>query len=254
MKVKFKNWEKMKEKEWHGNTDYWAKIIRNNLDPFRTVITYKAVLRPIKKNKRRLKILDVGCGEGYLCRKLARLGHQVFGLDFCGGLIEKAKELERKKPLGIKYFIGDLRKTNFPAAYFDVILSHQSLQEIENPEKAIREFSRIIKKEGKIIALFLHPCFDIRKKYLRQEKLPQLYFNKSMITGKYYIVSGLKSPLPYFNLHLPLSGWIKLFRKYGFLNLNIDEPHPPLKFLKKNKWWRKNFDRPVFILIEAIKL
>jgi len=243
IKEEKRNWMREKQKEWERNADFWIKIIREKLDPYRLKITNKAVLNLLKKRKN-LKILDAGCGEGYLCRTLSKKGHQVFGIDFSPKLIEAAQELERKKPLGIKYFIGDFRKTKFSSSYFDVVLCHQTINEIPNPKKAFREFSRILKTKGNLILLFLHPCFEIN---------PEKYFQKVKIKKSYYLVSEIKSPSPYFYLHLPLSEWIDSLNKTGFSIKKVGEPHPPLTLIKKNKWWRKNFKKPLFILIEVVK-
>lgn len=238
-----KKWDKNKEKEWKKNADFWIKIIRENLDPYRLKVTNNAILKPLKGEKN-LRILDAGCGEGYLSRLLAKMGNKVWAIDFCPKLIEAAEKLERKELLGIKYFRGDFRKTNFSSAFFDAIISHQTINEIENPGKAFKEFSRILKKKGRLILLFLHPCFETD---------PKKYFQKAKIKKSYFLVSGIKSPSPYFYLHLPLFEWVKLLAETGFLIKKIGEPHPPLKLLIKNKWWRENFKKPLFILIEAIK-
>jgi len=238
-----KKWNKNKEKEWKKNADFWIKIIRENLDPYRLKVTNNAILKPLKGEKN-LRILDAGCGEGYLSRLLAKMGNKVWAIDFCPKLIEAAERLERKELLGIKYFRGDFRKTNFSSAFFDAIISHQTINEIENPGKAFKEFSRILKKKGRLILLFLHPCFEID---------PKKYFQKAKIKKSYYLVSEIKSPSPYFYIHLPLFEWVKLLAETGFLIKKIGEPHPPLKLLIKNKWWRENFKKPLFILIEVIK-
>lgn len=240
-KKEIKGWGREKKKEWKKNADFWIKIIQENLDLYRLRVTNRAILKTLK-NKRNLRVLDAGCGEGYLCRTVAKLGHQVFGIDFCPDFIKAAEDLERKKPLGIKYFVGDFRKTNFPSSFFDVILSHQTINEIENPDKAFKEFSRILKRKGRLILLFLHPCFEIK---------PQFYFRQTKIKRPYYLVSGVKSPSPYFYLHLPLSEWVELLIKSGFSIKKIEEPHPSQALLKKSKWWQKNFKKPLFILTEA---
>jgi len=247
MNYESKNWQKQKKLEWENNADFWIKIIRKKMDPFREKLTNRAILNSLKGEKN-LKILDAGCGEGYLCRKLARRGNILFGIDFSKKLIEAAKEAEKRNPLGIKYFLGDFRKTNFPSSFFDVIISHQTINEIPDPERAFREFSRILKRKGKLVFLFLHPCFDFPIKELNSLN----YFQRKKIKKGYYLVSGIKSPSPYFYLHLSLSEWISSLIKSGFSIFNITEPHPSLKTLKK-RWWRRKFNYPRFILIEAKK-
>jgi len=239
-----KKWKKGKEKEWRENAEFWIKIIRKGLDPYRLKITNKAILEPLKGDKN-LRVLDAGCGEGYLSRFLAKLGHKVWAIDFCPKLIKAAEKLEKKKLLGIKYLLEDFRETHFSDSFFDAVISHQTINEIENPKKALKEFYRILKKRGRLILLFLHPCFEVD---------PKFYFHKLKIKKSYYLVSGIKSPSPYFYLHLPLSEWTELLSREGFLIRKIKEPRPPLELLKKNNWWRKNFKKPLFVLIETIKI
>ena len=239
-----KKWLTQKRAEWNKNANFWIKIIREKLDPFRLIVTNKAILEPFLKEKG-WKVLDAGCGEGYLCRALAKLKHKPYGIDLSSKLIEAAKRLEEKEKLGIKYFLGDFRKTPFPKNFFNAILSHHTINEIPNPEQAFKEFNRILKKKGKLVLLFLHPCFEIE---------PKNYFRKVKIKKSYYLVSGIKSPAPYFYLHLPLSQWITTLRKNGFSIIEIREPHPPLSLIEKDKWWKENFQKPLFILIEATKI
>ena len=214
------------------------------MDPYRLKITNRAILE-LLKNDKPLRILDAGCGEGYLARALAKRGHKVWAIDFCPELIKAAEKLEKKEFLGVKYFLDDFRKTHFSNSSFDVVFSHQTINEVENPEKALEEFHRILKGGGRMILLFLHPCFEVS---------PEFYFQKLKIKKPYYLVSGIKSPSSYFYLHLPLSQWIKFLNETGFLVKSIAEPRPSLTFIQKDRWWKENFKKPLFILIEAVKV
>lgn len=239
-----KNWPMEKRKEWQKNAEFWIKIIRKGLDPYRLRVTNKAILELLKGGKR-LRILDAGCGEGYLARTLAKLGHKVWAIDFCPELIKAAEKLEKKELLGVRYSLEDFRKTHFSNSSFDVVFSHQTINEVENPERALRELYRILKKRGRAILLFLHPCFEVN---------PEFYFQKLKIKKPYYLVSGIKSPSSYSYLHLPLSEWIKLLNEAGFSIKSIAEPHPSLALIQKDRWWKENFKKPLFILIEAVKV
>lgn len=53
------------------------------------------------------KVLDMGCGEGYFTRQLARQGAgDVSGFDISPGMIELANAEEERDPLGITYSVG----------------------------------------------------------------------------------------------------------------------------------------------------
>ncbi|MBD3208068.1 MAG: methyltransferase domain-containing protein [Candidatus Nealsonbacteria bacterium] len=248
-------WEKEKEKEWEENASFWIKIIREQLDPFREIVTNKAVLSAINKDKNN-KILDAGCGEGYFCRILAQEGHgEIFGVDSSSALIQAAKKLEQKQKLGINYDKQDFRSTDFPDSFFDIVVSYQTIHEIPDPQKALEEFSRILKVGGKLVLLFLHPCFDISPAYIEKD-LPcsVFYFNPVKVERDYYYVGGEKSPHSCFYLHLPLSQWITLIKNQGFVLSQIREPRPPLDLIKEEKWWKNSFQHPRFILISSQKI
>ena len=48
----------------------------------------------------RARILDVGCGSGWLCEYFARFGYDVTGIDISPDLIEMARERLSKVPYG----------------------------------------------------------------------------------------------------------------------------------------------------------
>jgi len=242
----------MKKEEWEKNANYWIKIIRGNLDPYRLVVTNKAILQTLK-GKKKQKILDAGCGEGYLARILAKKGYQVWGIDISEKLIRAAKDKEKRKPLSITYSVGDFSKTRFPPKFFNFILGHQIINDTFSPEKAIAEFYRVLKKKGKLILLFIHPCFQLQEPRLGKKFQVIDYFQKKILSKK-FLVSGLWSPAPDRHIHLSLEKWVEIITKNAFLISKITEPHPSLSLIKKNKWWRKHFARPMFILIEAVKL
>src|SRR5688500_15342907 len=64
------------------------------------------------KNKR---VLDAGCGTGYLARLLSKQGAQVVGIEPAAPLFDYAVEREQREPLGIEYIQADLTTWHDPA-------------------------------------------------------------------------------------------------------------------------------------------
>lgn len=65
------------------------------------------------------RILDLGCGPGFYCARLAALGHVCHGIDFSPASIDYAVE---HAPEGCTYALGDIRTTDFGSAYDLVML------------------------------------------------------------------------------------------------------------------------------------
>ncbi|MGB3545071.1 class I SAM-dependent methyltransferase [Rubrivirga sp.] len=76
---------------WTVNAEPWTQAVRNGLIPSRAAGTdaaiVEAVVRGLPPNGR---VLDVGCGEGWLSRALVALGARTHGVDASVPLIEAA--------------------------------------------------------------------------------------------------------------------------------------------------------------------
>jgi 2-polyprenyl-3-methyl-5-hydroxy-6-metoxy-1,4-benzoquinol methylase len=90
------------------------------------------------------RVLDAGCGEGYLCRKLARLGARVAGVDYSGEMLAIAGE--RTDPgLGIRYLHGSCEQLDsLDAGSFDVVMSNMVLMDLPDHRAALQGFYRLL--------------------------------------------------------------------------------------------------------------
>jgi 2-polyprenyl-3-methyl-5-hydroxy-6-metoxy-1,4-benzoquinol methylase len=77
---------------WRTNAEAWTAAVREGRIPSRRAGTDAAVVRAVRRLARR-RVLDLGCGEGWLARELAAAGCEVTGLDGSAPLVERAKEL-----------------------------------------------------------------------------------------------------------------------------------------------------------------
>lgn len=75
---------------WDKNAAEWIKVIQNDSIPSRK-FTNLAILETIKQLDGD-KIVDIGCGEGWLTREMANLGWEATGLDATASLIEEARK------------------------------------------------------------------------------------------------------------------------------------------------------------------
>ena len=98
-----------------------------------------------------MRILDVGCGPGTISADLAALVPQgeVIAVDYGEEAIVKAKGFASERGLkNLHFHVGDANKLEFDSDAFDIVHSHQVLQHLPDPVKALREWRRVTKKGG----------------------------------------------------------------------------------------------------------
>ncbi|MCT7353023.1 methyltransferase domain-containing protein [Streptomyces sp. 15-116A] len=103
---------------------------------------------------RRLRVLDVGMGQGTQALRLARAGHQVTGLERDATMIAVARESLAREPEGIRERMriieGDGRDTgvHFLPGSFDVVLCHGVLMYVEEPDPLVAGLARMLAPGG----------------------------------------------------------------------------------------------------------
>ncbi|ARV61498.1 SAM-dependent methyltransferase [Nostocales cyanobacterium HT-58-2] len=122
-----------------------------------------------------LRVLDLGCGEGYCSRELRRRGAaQVHGIDISESMIAAANQQEVKDSLGIHYQVGCAtnlqqfgdHEMDLVVAVF--VLSYLTMQQTQ---QCMAEVARILRPGGRFVFSVPHPSFP----YMRETASP-LYF------------------------------------------------------------------------------
>lgn len=102
----------------------------------------------------RLRVLDVGMGQGTQALRLARAGHQVTGIEREPTMIAAAREALAGEPEGIRERVriveGDGRDTgvHFLPGSFDVVLCHGVLMYVEEPDALLAGLARMLAPGG----------------------------------------------------------------------------------------------------------
>ncbi len=90
-------------------------------------------------------ILENGCGVGMYVEHLAPFGGKVFGLEFD---FERAAEAGINSP---RIFNAAGEFIPLPSGTFDLILSHEVIEHVQNDRAAICEMARVLKPGGRMV-------------------------------------------------------------------------------------------------------
>lgn len=216
---------------WSENADTWSKLCGPEGDAIRKYVTDPVLFRLLGQ-VRGETVLDAGCGEGYLSRILAEAGAEVWGVENAKGLFERAEAQEERKPLGIRYVNGSISAMpEVSSGNFDAVVCNNVMMYCADAKGAIGEFARILKKNGRAVLVFTHPCFwgsgtdwrqtppdtPHREDWLKREVGE--YFDH---TPHRFIHPDYRKPFVYFPR--TLEDYFSIFTSFGFRVTHLMEP------------------------------
>lgn len=103
-----------------------------------------------------LRILEAGCGPGFLSSYLLNHGAQVTAFDISPRMIELAREKTQGRA---QIFVGDmaLPLANLKNASFDLVVSSLAIDYVRDWTTPLHEFYRVLKPQGRLVFSVQHP-------------------------------------------------------------------------------------------------
>jgi SAM-dependent methyltransferase len=99
------------------------------------------------------QILDIGCGVGDdafdIADRVGPNGH-VTGVDVSASLISEASRRAVGRNLPVSFEIGDAQALRFADNTFDAVRTERMLMHVPDPEKALSEMARVLRKGGRM--------------------------------------------------------------------------------------------------------
>jgi SAM-dependent methyltransferase len=92
---------------------------------------------------RKGRVLDIGCGPGFLLREFRQRGWEVQGTEF-----SEQSAAHARKRLGLDVFVGDVRDLKLETAGFDAVVMWHVLEHTAQPEETLAEVARLLRPGG----------------------------------------------------------------------------------------------------------
>lgn len=141
-------------------------------------------------------VLDAGCSWGAWVYVFHSLGVAAYGIDI------SEESLSQAAP-GVREFLSevdiDLQELPFPNEYFDLVVSHNSLEHFQNSEHFISEVRRILKPGGIIFVKVPTPPFETPEWLKHLLRLLRIQARQSLHPSTHSKAS-----------------WLRLFKANGF--------------------------------------
>lgn len=138
---------------WMQNAKPWIQTISKQEIESRNIGTNKAIVETILEKKPQ-KVLDIGCGEGWLARALSTAGVIVKGIDVVPELVNEATRLGGGSFQVLSYeelSMGSLKEK------FDVVICNFSLLGDESVEQVFQSVSGLLNTGGYFMVQTVHP-------------------------------------------------------------------------------------------------
>lgn len=204
-------------RSWQENATPWTLAVRQAKIRSRTLVTNQAIIDAVLAHKPS-RLLDMGCGEGWLSWHLASQGVSVLGVDAIAALIDAARQSPSHTGPSPEFLV--LAYNEVPQALagerFDLVVCNFSLLDQEGVENLLQAIPNLLSANGALLIQTLHP--------------DHIGTPESRIDG--WRSESWQGMGDEFRGHAPwyyrtLASWLALFAQSGLcLTEQIEPPHP----------------------------
>ncbi|WP_266182409.1 class I SAM-dependent methyltransferase [Dyella humicola] len=197
---------------WEVNARAWERAVRDRRIESRRLVTDQAIVDAVLSRSPR-RVIDLGCGEGWLARTLAAEGVRVVGVDVVPSLVEAARSQDGGEFHLLSYAdvaAGALKQRA------DVVVCNFSLLGEASVDELLAAVPSLLEAGGVLLVQTLHPLAVAATEPYRDG------WRAGSWDG---CGEGFATPAPWY--FRTLGGWLAAFMAAGLELLRIDEPlHP----------------------------
>ncbi len=147
--------------DWNHVADWYDDLIEDRVSDHHEQVLIPGALRLLNLAPGQ-RVLDVACGQGAFCRRLAGMGVHAVGVDAAERLVEFARAAASKEraSASAEFHVGDARAlTDLGLNHFDHATCIMALMNIEPLVPVFEGVARALKPGGSMVSILLHPAF-----------------------------------------------------------------------------------------------
>lgn len=186
------------------------------------------ILRVVSELPVGARVLDLGCGEGYVPRLIGDKPVEIVGVDFSQKLIDIAKQ--RNTPGNLS--VADISQSLDIGNGFDLVISNMVFMDVENLEMAFKNAYNALKHRGSLLIFISHPAFTLPAgKWAKTLSMKLLRRDPFIRVDKYFSVGTQRILIPRVTrkttiYHRPIMEYINIPMTMGFKLTEFKELAP----------------------------
>ncbi|WP_422361702.1 class I SAM-dependent methyltransferase [Reichenbachiella sp.] len=154
-------------------SDHYNNYSRSSAISEITIKRYHDLLDQFESYRTNNKILEVGCGGGAFLVEAKKRGWEVYGTEYT----KEASEIPQKKGITVNY--GKLNPDNYPIKDFDIIVSIEVIEHINNPLEEASNIYSLLRSGG--LFYVTTPNFNAIERYYLGEAYKVIGYPEHLI-------------------------------------------------------------------------
>ena len=206
---------------WEQHSTWWQESFTGGVDP-----EYEQQVLPLVERHLRGagRVLDVGCGEGQVSRRIAGLGAEVVGLDPTPSQIRVAHE----RGSSARFVRARAERLPCPNAAFDAVVLCLALEHVGPFEAALEEVSRVLVPGGRFLLFLVHPILQAPGSgWVDDVTSGEQFWRIGSYLQEEVAIDHVAPGVSLEFAHRPLSKYVHVMGTYGLLIEDMVEPPPP---------------------------
>ena len=129
-------------------------VISENYDKTRTAVGIEIILgylSSLNKDRKKVQILDAGCGTGNYALEIKKHYPNVWCADFSMGMLEKCQKKFSKIGQKINLLRCDISKLPFRDTSLDAIICNQSLHHLDEPDSQFKKLAQFFQQAARCL-------------------------------------------------------------------------------------------------------